>query len=109
MNKNYLAVEPARDAVDAMKGAVLLEFGAPWCEHCRAADRFIEAALAAHPKVAHVRVEDGRGKPLGRSFKVKLWPTLVFLRDGQENGRLVRPAGGEAFERAMREIDPDQA
>jgi thioredoxin 1 len=109
MNENYLEVEPARDAIDAMKGPVLLEFGAPWCEHCRAADRYIEAALAAHPKVAHVRVEDGRGKPLGRSFKVKLWPTLVFLRDGQETGRLVRPSDAGEMERAMCAIDPGQA
>ena len=109
MNPNYLEAEPARDVVDAMKGPVLLEFGAPWCEHCRAADHYIEAALAAHPKVAHVRVEDGRGKRLGRSFKVRLWPTLVFLRDGQEISRIVRPADPEAFERAMRDIDPRQA
>jgi thioredoxin 1 len=28
---------------------------------------------------------------LGRSFKVKLWPTLVFLVNGQEVSRVVRP------------------
>ena len=31
---------------------------------------------------------DASGRPLGRSFKVKLWPTLVFLRDGREIERL---------------------
>jgi thioredoxin 1 len=37
------------------------------------------------------KVEDGPGRPLGRSFKVKLWPTLIFLRDGAEVARVVRP------------------
>lgn len=53
----------------------------------------------------HLKVEDGSGRPLGRSFRVKLWPTLVFLRDGQEVSRLVRPqqAGPirDALARAM--------
>ena len=39
----------------------------------------------------HLKIEDGRGRPLGRSFRVKLWPTLVMLQDGQEVGRVVRP------------------
>ena len=47
--------------------------------------------LADHPQWQHLKVEDGSGRALGRSFRVKLWPTLVFLRDGQEIARLVRP------------------
>jgi len=45
-------------------------------------------------------VEDGPGRPLGRSYRVKLWPTLVFLQDGREVSRLVRPAGA-AIEQAL--------
>ena len=51
----------------------------------------------------HIKVEDASGKRLGRAFGVKLWPTLVFLKDGEESARLVRPAGaaeiGEALQR----------
>jgi thioredoxin 1 len=83
--------EPTREAVDALAGPTLLEFGTSWCGHCRAAQPLIAAALAAHPAVRHVKVEDGSGLPLGRSFGVKLWPTLVFLADGREMARLVRP------------------
>ena len=39
----------------------------------------------------HWKVEDGKGKPLGRSFQVKLWPTVILLRDGTEVARVVRP------------------
>jgi thioredoxin 1 len=45
--------------------------------------------------VRHIKVEDGPGRVLGRSYGVTLWPTLVFLQDGREIGRLVRPRAVE--------------
>lgn len=93
--RDYAATGPARSAVDAMDGTVVLEFGTSWCGHCRAAQPAIERALAGRDGVRHLKVEDGRGRPLGRSFGVKLWPTLVVLRDGAEVARLVRPADDE--------------
>lgn len=93
--------EPSRVDIDALAGATMLEFGTSWCGHCRAAQPLIAQALAARPDVRHVKVEDGSGRPLGRSFGVKLWPTLVFLRDGRETTRLVRPRDGAAIERAL--------
>ena len=53
------------------------------------------ALLKKFPEVRHVNVEDGPGLPLGRSFRVKLWPTLVFLRDGQVEKIAVRPGAAE--------------
>jgi thioredoxin 1 len=41
--------------------------------------------------VRYLWVEDGKGKPLGRSFRVKLWPALVFLRDGRVVKQVSRP------------------
>lgn len=106
LNANFVAVEPARSEIDALSGPVLLEFGAPWCEHCQAAQPLIAEAFAGHEAVRHIRVEDGKGRPLGRSFAVKLWPTLVFLKDGKEIARLVRPHDAEAIRQEMALIDP---
>ncbi|WP_232219844.1 thioredoxin family protein [Pseudogulbenkiania sp. MAI-1] len=105
MNTDYAWSEPPRAEIDALAGPVLLEFGAPWCGHCQAAQPLLATALAAHPGVRHIKIEDGRGRRLGRSFGVKLWPTLVFLRDGQEVARLVRPDDAESIGRALARID----
>ena len=83
--------EPTRQEVDSLAGLTLLEFGTSWCPHCQAAQPHIAAALKAHPGVRHIRIEDGSGLPLGRSFGVKLWPTLVLVENGVEKARVVRP------------------
>jgi thioredoxin 1 len=92
MDTTYPTMEPKREEVDALAGATVLEFGTGWCGWCRAAQPLIAGAFASHPEVRHIKVEDGPGRPLGRSFRVKLWPTLVFLRDGQEVARVTRPS-----------------
>jgi thioredoxin 1 len=83
---------PSRDEVDHMSGLVLLEFGTEWCGFCRALAPRVAALLERHPQVRHVKVEDGPGRPLGRSFRVKMWPNLVFLRDGAVVRQLARPS-----------------
>lgn len=98
----YAAVAPGRAEVDAMTGAVVVEFGTDWCGHCQVARPFVQAAFEAHPDVRHVKVEDGRGRRLGRSFGVKLWPTLVFLREGVEVARVVRPTAPGPLARAFK-------
>ncbi|HEY6561966.1 MAG TPA: thioredoxin family protein [Polyangiaceae bacterium] len=96
-----MTTEPSRTEIERSTGAVMLEFGASWCSICHAARPHIDQALRDHPGVEHVRIEDGKGKPLGRSFGIKLWPTLVFLRDGKEVHRVVRPRGAEELEQAF--------
>lgn len=105
MNSTYAAQEPSRNEVDALEGATLIEFGAPWCGFCRAAQPLIEQAFQDHPAIRHLKIEDGSGRRLGRSFKVKLWPTLIFFRNGQEVSRLVRPANTDDIRQGLAGID----
>jgi thioredoxin 1 len=105
MESAYVEKEPARAEVDALHGATLLEFGNAWCGYCRRTQPLVEAALDSHPGVRHIKVADASGRRLGRSFGVKLWPTLVFLRDGKELARLVRPADQGAISGALAQID----
>ena len=98
MNDVFQDPEPTRTEIDALTGPVLVEFGASWCGFCNALRPHLARLLAEFPQVRHVRVEDGPGQPLGRSFQVKLWPTLVFLRDGQVIERAVRPSPAQLRE-----------
>jgi thioredoxin 1 len=104
METNYRHQEPSREEIDNLAGASLLEFGTAWCGYCLAIQGVLASALARHPALTHIKVEDGPGRPLGRSFRVTLWPTLVFLRDGQEVARLVRPNSSRAIEEALSKI-----
>jgi thioredoxin len=100
MNADYLEPDeaPTREEVDRMPGLVLLEFGTDWCGFCRAVQPHVETLLGQKPGVRHVKVEDGPGRPLGRSFRVRLWPNFVFLRDGVIVRQLARPNANELKE-----------
>ena len=107
MSTTYATEEhaPTRAEVDAWIEPSVLEFGTDWCGYCRAAQPVIGQAFAAYPAVRRVKVEDGKGRKLGRSFSVKLWPTLIFLRNGEEVARLVRPQDAAAVEQALARLD----
>src|SRR5665811_279937 len=105
MNEVYAAIEPARAEIDMLEGPTVLEFGSPSCGYCRAAQPLLASAFSDHPNVRHIKIADGSGRPLGRSFKVKLWPTLVFLSNGREIARLVRTGDADAIRRALAQIE----
>lgn len=105
MSTPYTPETETRADIDRWRGPAVVDFGTNWCGHCQAAQPLVDAAFAAQPAaVRHLKVEDGSGRPLGRSFRVKLWPTLVFLRDGQEVERLVRPTDPAAIRDALARI-----
>jgi len=100
----YTPETTTRTEVNKLAGATVVQFGTNWCGHCQRAEPLVQSAFEGHPGVRHLKVEDGSGRPLGRSFHIKLWPTLVFLRDGREVARVVRPTGAEEIVRALGEI-----
>lgn len=107
MTSTFTKPEPDRAEINQLAGAAVIEFGTGWCGYCIAAQAPIAQAFQGHPDVQHIKVEDGKGQPLGRSFRVKLWPTLVFLRDGKEVARLVRPADAASISRALAELNAE--
>ena len=87
----YVVDAPERAEIDVLPGSLLLEFGVDWGPHCQGAQPAIAEVLGNYPELRHVKIEDGPGRPLGRSFRVKFWPTLIVLREGREVARVVRP------------------
>lgn len=91
MSLGYQEEQPTREEMDATSGLVALEFGQNWCGFCARSAPVLDKALGNRPDVERIKVADGPGLPLGRSFRIKLWPTMVLLRDGEEVGRVTRP------------------
>lgn len=104
MKETYTPESVTRKEVDATTGPLVLEFGTNWCGWCRGAQPHVRAALAKHPEVKHIKIEDGPGRRLGRTFGVKLWPTLVFMKDGREVARVTRPPGDAEIDAALARI-----
>lgn len=96
----YATNAPSRPEVDALSDFTLLEFGTDWCGHCQAVQSPLAAAMTDR-EIRHLKIEDGPGRALGRSFRVKLWPTLILLHQGQELARLVRPTSSTVIAKAL--------
>lgn len=79
----------------------MLEFGAAWCGFCQAAQPHINNAMSGYPEIKHIKIEDGKGQRLGRTYAVKLWPTLIFLKEGIEVARIVRPSNENVITKAL--------
>ncbi|MGZ8271629.1 MAG: thioredoxin family protein [Methylotenera sp.] len=93
--------EPSRADIDQLKGSIMLEFGARWCGYCQAAQSIITSSIVNYPHIRHIKIEDGKGRRLGRSYSVKLWPTLIFIKNGFEIKRLVRPIDSDEVANAL--------
>lgn len=102
LTRQYATREPTRAEINALTEPLMLEFGAPWCGYCREMQPLLETALSNYTGVRHIKIEDGKGRRLGRLFGVKLWPTLIFMRNGEEMERLVRPDSIELIRTAMK-------
>ena len=92
---------PSPEDFADLPGTVAIEFGVDWCPHCLAAQPLLREALQERRDITHIKIEDGPGRKLGRDFHVKLWPTLVVLRNGQEIGRITRPASAHDIEEQL--------
>ncbi len=101
MTVTSLLIEPTLNDITQLPGLVLLEFGAVWCGYCQAAQPLIALALAQYPHIQHIKIEDGKGKRLGRLYSVKLWPTLILLSDGLEQRRIVRPSHSDPIRQLL--------
>lgn len=104
-NADYVEEAFTFEQIGELSGDVLLEFGVPWCGHCQAASAAITEVVTEYSALRHLKIYDGKGKRLGRAFKVKLWPTLIRLHDGNEVARLVRPLASDEVRQLMSKIN----
>jgi thioredoxin 1 len=105
---SYASEQPELAVIESIAGLTVLEFGTNWCGFCLRAQGDIAKGLSESKRLNHIKVEDGPGRPLGRSFRVKLWPTLIFLHEGVEVTRVVRPKDAQEVAQALAELVSDR-
>ena len=93
---HYRPCDLTREQLDQTNELILLEFGIDACPHCQ---RGIQAmrGVSEFSTLKHIAIEDGPGRRLGRTFRVKLWPTYILLKEGCELARIVRPQSSADF------------
>lgn len=94
----------SQEFIEALPGAAVIEFGSVSCGYCQQAQSLITAALKQYAVIRHINIEDGTGQRLGRAYAIKRWPTLLFIKDGVEITRLVRPNDSTMIVAALNHI-----
>ncbi len=106
-NFDYAEAAFTFEQIGELSGDAVLEFGAPWCGHCQAASSAIKEVITDHSELPLIKIYDGKGKRLGRAFKVKLWPTLILLHDGNEVARVMRPRSSDEVRQLISKINQE--
>ena len=72
----------------AEMGDALILFETLWCPHCHAMRPVLKEIEAAYPSLGVYRVNAEKSPTVARRFSVRTVPTLLLLKDGQEEGRV---------------------
>ena len=82
---------------------VLLDFYSEGCAPCKSMDKII-SSLAEEPDFVEVRkIEASEAPEIFDRYDVERVPTLVFLKDGKERGRISGVCGKRDVERLVTE------
>lgn len=83
------------------EGLVLVDFYAPWCGPCRA----LAPTLAQVNNVKVVKVNTDESYNLAVKYRVSSLPTLVFLKEGNEVGRMIGLQSKTAVQNKIDELN----
>ena len=86
-------------------GVAVVDFYADWCGPCKALAPILERVAERHPEVSIKKINVDEDESAAGRYGVKGIPTLVFLRDGLEVGRIIGLASEKAIEDAFERVN----
>lgn len=101
MTAMKITKENFKSEVTDAKGAVLLDFWAPWCGPCRMLAPILDEVAAARPDLKVGKVNIDEQPELAAQFGVQSIPTLIAFKDGQKTKESVGLVPHEMVERLL--------
>ncbi|HZW08992.1 MAG TPA: thioredoxin [Phycisphaerales bacterium] len=104
-NASTLHLDQTTFDAETREGVAMIDFWAPWCPPCRAVGPIVDAIAEEYQgraKVAKVNVDES--PRIAGKFGVQSIPTIVFLKDGQEVGRVVGLRPREVLAGALEQL-----
>ncbi|WP_281529470.1 thioredoxin [Campylobacter hominis] len=86
----YIELTSANFDAETSKGAVLVDFWAPWCGPCRMLSPVIEELAEDFEGKAKIcKVNTDEAQDLATKFGVRSIPTLLFIKDGEIKTQMI--------------------
>lgn len=86
----YIELTSANFDAETSKGAVLVDFWAPWCGPCRMLSHVIEELAEDFEGKAKIcKVNTDEAQDLATKFGVRSIPTLLFIKDGEIKAQMI--------------------
>ncbi|ABS52285.1 MULTISPECIES: thioredoxin [Campylobacter] len=86
----YIELTSANFDAETSKGAVLVDFWAPWCGPCRMLSPVIEELAEDFEGKAKIcKVNTDEAQDLATKFGVRSIPTLLFIKDGEIKAQMI--------------------
>lgn len=86
----YIELTSANFDAETSKGAVLVDFWAPWCGQCRMLSPVIEELAEDFEGKAKIcKVNTDEAQDLATKFGVRSIPTLLFIKDGEIKAQMI--------------------
>ena len=83
------------------QNTVVIDFFATWCGPCKAMSRIAERYSEEHPDVLFAKVDVDKNPELAKRFGVMSIPTLVFMKNGEEDSRHVGVMDEDELDEAL--------
>ena len=82
---------------ETSKGLVLVDFWAEWCGPCRMLGPIFEELSGEIEQVKFAKLDISENQDLAQKFSVMSIPTLIILKDGKEEDRMMGVVPKEAL------------